>query len=227
MAQVPLTLYIDTAGPRCAVGLVRSGEVIASLSEPMTRGHDAALAPLVDVLFKSASLSPMAVSRIGVNVGPGSFTGVRVGVAFARGLALATGAEALGVTSLETLPPFDGGTTAYLACLPAKRRPPELTWWVQGFDAAAAPLTAPEECDSDGLERLAERFGAGYVLIEADTDAGALPALPLLQTRADPARIGQIAARSDPPLRPARPLYARAPDAVPMKNAPRFGSADG
>jgi tRNA threonylcarbamoyladenosine biosynthesis protein TsaB len=219
MSSAALTLFIDTAGNTCAVGLVRSGEVIASLREPMTRGHDAALAPLVDAVFRSAALAPRAVSRIGVNVGPGSFTGVRVGVAFARGLSLATGAVALGVSSLETLPPdLAGPHDRYIALLPAKRRPPELSWWAQGFDGAGNPLTGAEEVDLIGLHDLAHRLGARHVLTDTPSGPEGLdPSLKLSFTRASADRIGLIAAQAEPSLRPPRPIYVRAPDAVPMK----------
>ena len=93
----------------------------------MTQGHDARLAPLVDELMRSAGLAFSSLQRIAVIVGPGSFTGVRISVAFARGLSLALEIPAVGVTSLEALDtlPMD---KRVLGLLPAKRRRNTACW---------------------------------------------------------------------------------------------------
>jgi tRNA threonylcarbamoyladenosine biosynthesis protein TsaB len=93
-------LVIDTAGPWCACAL-EAGGVVRLRAQDMGRGHAEILAPWVEALLHEAGCAPRDLHRIGVNVGPGGFAGVRVGVAFARGLALASGAQAVGVGALD------------------------------------------------------------------------------------------------------------------------------
>src|SRR5438046_107834 len=140
-----LVLGINTSGNACQGALVREGRVIAAASEPMTQGHDARLAPMIEEMMRGAGVRFTDLMRIAVVVGPGSFTGVRVGVAFARGLALALDIPAAGITSLEALDdtPYD---MHVLCVLPAKRRPPERTWWVQTLYQRRG-MDEPEEAD--------------------------------------------------------------------------------
>lgn len=145
-------LLIDTSGPECAVALGRDGAIIASRSETIGRGHDARLAPLAEALLDEAGTAFDTLDEIIVCVGPGSFTGLRVGVAFARGLGLALEKPVRGVTSLQALiDPQDlspGQRT--LALLPAKRRPPDISYWAQRFEGVRTYLH-PFEIDMTAL----------------------------------------------------------------------------
>lgn len=96
-----LTLAFDTSADVCAAGLFRDGVPLATASRAMMRGHAEALVPLVLSVCAEAGEPVSACEQIGVTVGPGSFTGVRTGLAAARGFAAATGAQAVGVSSLE------------------------------------------------------------------------------------------------------------------------------
>ena len=78
-----LILGINTVADACEAALVRDGAVIAERAEPMNQGHDARLAPVVEQLMRDAGIPFGDLHRVAVVVGPGSFTGVRVGVAFA------------------------------------------------------------------------------------------------------------------------------------------------
>ncbi|MEE2565436.1 tRNA (adenosine(37)-N6)-threonylcarbamoyltransferase complex dimerization subunit type 1 TsaB [Hyphobacterium marinum] len=93
-------LVIDTTGPACSVALRLPGAADRLVSETIGRGHAERLAPMVETLLAEAGILARDLDRIGVTTGPGSFAGVRVGVAFARGLSLATGAPAVGVSTL-------------------------------------------------------------------------------------------------------------------------------
>jgi tRNA threonylcarbamoyladenosine biosynthesis protein TsaB len=207
-----LILGINTVADACEAALVRDGAVIAERAEPMNQGHDARLAPVVEQLMRDAGIPFGDLHRVAVVVGPGSFTGVRVGVAFARGLSLALEIPAVGVSSLEAI---DGlpGQGYVLGLLPAKRRPPHRTWWGQLIDAGRGGAE-PFEAVEDELTSLA-----------AGTDAvcGGLDDLPRLGKRQIPgapsARAAALfaarVARHDLP--PPRPIYVREPDATPMQ----------
>jgi tRNA threonylcarbamoyladenosine biosynthesis protein TsaB len=205
-----LVLGINTVGDACDAALVNGG-VIAELTEPMSNGHDALLAPLVDRLMREAGKSFSDLDRIAVIVGPGSFTGVRVGVAFARGLSLARDIPSVGVTSLEALEglPPEGRV---LGLLPAKRRPPQRSWWAQLLHKGrgAAP---PVELDGEGIRRHAKEVDAICGGLEDAPDVGK-PRITASPT-AKAAAIWTSHIEGDLPV--ARPVYVREPDATPME----------
>ena len=97
-----LILAIDTALDACAAGVLDTGvgKLIAQKSHPMKRGHAEALMPLIARVIRQAGIGFAALDRIAVTTGPGSFTGLRVGLSAARGIALAAGKPVVGVTTL-------------------------------------------------------------------------------------------------------------------------------
>ncbi|WP_112873018.1 tRNA (adenosine(37)-N6)-threonylcarbamoyltransferase complex dimerization subunit type 1 TsaB [Paracoccus endophyticus] len=96
-----LTLGFDTSAAHCAAALVSGGRVLAQCCEPMTRGQAERLFPLLQDLLSSQGLGWSDLTAIGVGVGPGNFTGIRISVAAARGLALSLGIPAVGITTTE------------------------------------------------------------------------------------------------------------------------------
>lgn len=211
-----LVLGINTAGDACEAALVRDGETLAILAEPMTRGHDARLAPVVEQLMREQRTEFKDLDRIAVVIGPGSFTGVRVGVAFARSLALAANAAVVGVSSLEALDPMPAASAngaRVLGLLPAKHRPPDLTWWAQLLDQGRG-VGDPVEAGPDELAMLAADVEA--LCGAAEGLPGRLPPLrPARMSAAAAALFGGRLAADDLP--PARPIYVREPDAAPMR----------
>src|SRR5215218_1346035 len=97
-----LNLAIDTALDACAAAVVdtRNAKVIAQESQAMKRGHAEALMPLIARVMKEANVGFAALDRIAATTGPGSFTGLRVGLSAARGIALAAAKPVVGVTTL-------------------------------------------------------------------------------------------------------------------------------
>src|SRR5438445_12615277 len=97
-----LILAIDTALDACAAAVLdtSAGGVIAQESQAMKRGHAEALMPLIARVIKASGVAFAALDRIAVTTGPGSFTGLRVGLSAARGIALAAGKPVVGVTTL-------------------------------------------------------------------------------------------------------------------------------
>ncbi len=206
-----LILGINTSGDACEAALARDGKVVAAHSEPMTQGHDARLAPLVEGLMREAAVEFSALGRIAVVVGPGSFTGVRVGVAFARGLALALDIPAAGVTSLEALEGLPLQSYV-LGLLPAKRRPPERTWWAQLIDQGRGGADAFEAREED-LKSLAAGTDAVCGGLSDIPDLGS----PRIIAKPTAAAAALFAGRLAGELPPPRPVYVREPDATPMR----------
>lgn len=192
-------LALNTAGPGCDLALVRAGSVLAEQRVEMARGQDGALPGLVDVLLGEADCTLEDVSRIAVVVGPGSFTGVRIGTAYARGLALVLDVPCLGITSLEACVAPD--TPSVRVALQAQRRPPDLTFWTQqvGGEASAA-----EEWPLDKV--LA--WSGPMISDRPDLISGAKAGEP----RA--ALAGLRAETADPSLHAPAPVYVRPPDAA-------------
>lgn len=208
-----LVLGINTAGDACEAALARDGALVALMSEPMTQGHDARLAPLVDQLMREYATAFRELDRVAVVVGPGSFTGVRVGVAFARSLALGADARAVGVSSLEALAPAPTGRV--LALLPARRRPPDRTWWAQLL-VEGRGAGDPVEVGPDDIIPLAATAEAVVGDLEGVPELGR----PRRQAGVSAAAAALWAARVPPDdLPPPRPIYVRAPDAAPMRPA--------
>jgi hypothetical protein len=114
-----LTLGFDTSAAHCAAALLSGDRLIAEAVEPMDRGQAERLIPLLEQMLTDAGVGWRDLAVIGVGTGPGNFTGIRIGVAAARGLALGLGVPAHGVTGFEareTLVPAD-----MIAAIPAPR----------------------------------------------------------------------------------------------------------
>ena len=207
-----LVLGVNTVADVCEAALVDGARVVAHVSEPMTQGHDARLAPVVDQVMRAAGVQFVELDRVAVIVGPGSFTGVRVGVAFARALGMTLSAPTIGVSSLEALDdlPLEGRVLGVLA---AKRRPPHRTWWGQELANGRAAGEAGE-LDEAGIAALA----AGVDAICGDADDLPVTAARIVPARPSAIAAAQFAARlaaGDFPA--ARPIYVREPDAAPMR----------
>ena len=98
-----LVLGLATATDTCAVGLVRDGAALADLTVGRPRAHATLLGPLVEQALEAAGVGPADLDGIAVAGGPGSYTGLRIGVSFAKGLCLASGARLLAVPTLAAL----------------------------------------------------------------------------------------------------------------------------
>ena len=234
-------LALDSCVSSCSAALWRgdsgslgAGEIIAQSFTPMARGQAEALMPMVSRVMASSGLDFEALDRLAVGVGPGSFTGVRIALASAKGLALALARPLIGVTSLEAVAAeavaamgLEGGRL--LVTLAAGRK----DFYVQSFAVSKgvfspiAPMIEPGAATLDGLVDL-------FRALDTEKDNGTGPvvlagnAAPLLEAALksgshglagvvcapgpglpDAARIAEIAARRDPadPHAAADPLY--------------------
>jgi len=201
------TLVIDTCLAACQVALFDGDRMLAGVSEPMERGHQERLAPMAEAVMAGARFSD--VSKISVTIVPGSFTGLRVGLAFAKGLRLATGAPLAGVGTLQALAASSAGP---VACVIDARRG---LVYVQAFEEGRA-LGDPDIVSiADAADRLwplkgLTLVGPGSLLLvdalpHARIDVRAAPDLATL------GRLAEAATAVDD----LRPLYLRAPDARP------------
>lgn len=214
-----LVLALDTAHDRTAVALV-GGRVDVVRVEPMERGHAERLMPLVAEVIAEAGVGLSAVDRIAVTTGPGSFTGIRVAVAAARGLALALGRPAIGVGSLEALFQSLSERPAgpVLAAVDARRG--EI--YAALFEADGRVRIPPFAADAEAVlaavgDDVAVIVGSGAPILAhhaAVTGRRVPPLEPLAGP--DPRAIARIAAAAEPPFAPASPTYVRPPDAKPQ-----------
>jgi tRNA threonylcarbamoyladenosine biosynthesis protein TsaB len=204
-----IILALDTCLGACSVALDSDDRLLAHASETMARGHQERLAPMVERVLAEAGVSPGVVTRVAVTVGPGSFTGLRVGIAFAKGFAQALGAGTVGVGVLEALAAEADG----LVCAAIDARRDQV--YLQVFEEGV-PLMAPDVLPiGTAAARLAEitrgraltLVGSGAALL-ADAAPGAriIPA-----EGCDARRVARIAAARD--TGPLIPLYLRPPDA--------------
>ena len=205
-------LVIDTCLGACQVGLADGGRMIAGASEPMERGHQERLAPMTAEVMSGAGAAFADLELVAVTIGPGSFTGLRVGLAFARGVALASGAPLAGIGTLTALAASANGLAA--AAIDARRG----HVYVQAFEGGR-PLFAPDILTfPDAADRL-QGFGGGALTLIGPGAAllGELVAGAAVDPRPAPdlAALGRLAAAAAP-TPDVRPLYLRAPDARPM-----------
>lgn len=104
-------LAFDTSAAHCAVALLWGDRVVTRV-EDMGRGQAERLMPLIQELLDREGVALSAIGRIGVGIGPGNFTGIRISVSLARGLALGLGIPAIGVSTLDALRGFSTTDTA-------------------------------------------------------------------------------------------------------------------
>nr|WP_316651930.1 tRNA (adenosine(37)-N6)-threonylcarbamoyltransferase complex dimerization subunit type 1 TsaB [uncultured Gellertiella sp.] len=209
-----IVLALDTAGVDCSVAVYdgASNHVLASVTERIGKGHSERLMAMLDETLAQAGIALSQVERIGVTVGPGSFTGIRTGVATARGLSLALGVPAAGISALAVLAAGfreDNPGKPVVTAIDAKRG--EI--YAQAFDGAGVALGAPQALDVAGVRELAERCGAVVTGSAAPLVAGLE-----LAGEADHFSAG-LAARlvhALDILEKPKPLYLRAPDAKPQ-----------
>ena len=215
-------LAIDTALGACAAAVfdARLGEVLASESIPMLRGHAEALMPLIARVMDAAFVDFVSLDRIAVTVGPGSFTGLRVGIAAARGIALAAGKPAIGLSTLSALAAPHVASRAgdtIMAVIDGRNE----QVYFQVFAPSGATIVAPR---LDRVRTAVRSVPAGSTVITgsaAELVASHWPSaspVPRVEVHAAPdigwvARLG--AAAQDEGTAP-KPLYLRRPDARPQ-----------
>ncbi|MES0826294.1 tRNA (adenosine(37)-N6)-threonylcarbamoyltransferase complex dimerization subunit type 1 TsaB [Ruegeria sp. SCP11] len=103
MPSDSIILAFDTSAAHCAAALLRGDSIIASRVEPMSRGQAERLMPLLEEVLAEADCTWRDLTAIGVGIGPGNFTGIRISVSAARGLALGLNTPAVGISGFDAL----------------------------------------------------------------------------------------------------------------------------
>lgn len=218
-------LAIDTALSACAAAVVdTAGGILASQSLDMVRGHAEALMPLVARVMGRAALGFADLDRIAVTTGPGSFTGLRVGIAAARGIALAAAKPAFGVSTLTALAaPYlaTDDSVPVVAAIDARHG----HVYLQVFGAGGRVLVTPRLSPLAGAaaaaaETRAQLVGSGApaiaeVLHKGDIQPGGVDP----RGAPDIAWVARIGATLAEGQAPPRPEYLQAPDAQPQNAA--------
>ncbi len=221
-------LVLDASGAAVSVAIIglASGALLAADTRQLHRGQVEALLPMVAEVRARAGIGFPDLAAVAATVGPGSFTGIRLGLAAARGIGLAAGRPVFGVGSFDahceavrTASPDHPGPL--LVLLDSKRH----DVFAQAFTAGGAALTPPQVLSPDAVRALAERMIAdepGSLMVAGD--AAALPSLDGLALTRGPCGPLPIAAVATCAVRqwqaggaalpPASPLYLRPPDAV-------------
>lgn len=214
-----LVLAIDSASHLCSAAVFDSGQgtVLGRSVEDIGRGHAERMMAVIDAAVRGAGVELRSLGRIAVTIGPGSFTGIRVGVATARGLALALGVPVVGVGVLDAI--AAGAAAAgpaaqpVMAVLDARRG--EI--FAQMFAPDGEPLSPAAAITAEAAAEAAKLHGAVLVGSGAPLVAEHWPETMILGTSAAAdievvARIGAALPEGAPPA----PLYLRAPDAKPQ-----------
>jgi tRNA threonylcarbamoyladenosine biosynthesis protein TsaB len=219
-------LAIDTALAACAAAVLDTdqGRIIASKSRVMNTGHAEALLPLLAELTEEARTGLGDFDRIAVTTGPGSFTGLRVGISAARGIALAARKPAVGVSTLSAYaaPHIAADeTVSVIAAIDARHD----HVYLQVFGPGGRTVLPPRLAPMDEAVRAASEVRCRIVGSAAQAIASRLPqsngAALLIDDRAAPdigwvARIGAVLPEGQSP---PKPQYLRAPDAQPQNAA--------
>jgi tRNA threonylcarbamoyladenosine biosynthesis protein TsaB len=219
-------LAIDTALAACSAAVLDTayGDIAASESLPMVRGHAEALMPLIARVMEKSGLAIRDLDRIAVTTGPGSFTGLRVGIAAARGLGVATDLPVIGVSTLSAYAaPYLGADdkSPVVAAIDARHN----HVYLQVFAPGGRTLVAPRLAALGDAVRAASDTASCIVGSAAQAVADALsrtapkPVTVDAREAPDIAWVAQIGAVMPEAKSPPKPQYLRAPDAQPQNAA--------
>jgi len=217
-------LAIDTALEACSAALLDGDTVVAEETQEMARGHAEALMPMLARLRENAAFYFNVIDRIAVTVGPGSFTGLRVGIAAARGIALAAGKPAVGITTLEALAApliASDASSPVVSVIDARHN----HVYLQAFGTDGDDLVSARVVSVPGalelIVPLRPRLVGNAAKLLAAAWPADQPAPAAVNQQAAPqidwvGRLGQLAETG---AAPPKPFYLKAPDAQPAAAA--------
>ena len=225
----PLIIGIDSATSGCSVAVMAGGQVLAATVKEMSRGQAEELMPMVDGILKESDITPAELDLVAVSIGPGSFTGLRIGLAAARGFALSLSIPCIGVSTFEVCAAAVDknviGPGKLLIAIETRRD----DIYAQLFNSDLTPLSDGAAIDDVGLVSLVAEVADNNVVVAGDGGAraiemlknhgnikatlfdvgvfsGAVHACTIAGSKYKPYKPGAI-----PP--PPQPLYLRPPEA--------------
>jgi tRNA threonylcarbamoyladenosine biosynthesis protein TsaB len=223
-------LAIDTALGSCSVCVIEEGRPLplSMDSEDMTTGHAEAIMPMIERVMQQVDGGFPSLARVAVSIGPGSFTGLRIGIAAARAIGLAAGIPVVGVSTLSAYAaPLINASESGVIAVGIDARHGAV--FFQAFTSAGRTIVLPRVISvkeagraiGSGPVRLA---GSGAAALAVETMALGLKA-SIADLRAAPEIlwIARLGLSADPAAAPAKPLYLRPPGATPQtgKTVPR------
>lgn len=221
-------LALDTCLSACSVAITDGeGAELASAFEEGSRGQVERILPMIDQMFEAADVEKTDIDYIAVTKGPGTFAGVRIGLATAKGLSLALNVKILAVTTLEATAQAvlgeygEGSGFNFTVCHDARRS----EFYTQSFNLSKGVLTAltsAEAISYDALEGALSEipeyiFGTGAEIAVDYFEHTTVKVGKIIQHKAAAvalAAIQQIACKT---FNPVEPLYIRPPDAIKPK----------
>ncbi len=223
-----MLLALDTVFSACSVALAdKTGTILAARHLEQSRGQAETLVPMAQEVLREAAIQPNQITQIAVTAGPGTFAGVRIGVAFARTLALPTGAEVLGISSFEALAgavildKANSRNLNILAVMPGKRGEVSVTLFA-GLGGGSFPpdvLKAPENIPLEDLKTWVGKR-QGIVIGPNAADLEGLSGFDVITQWITAEQLIKIAHLFPKNAFKATvsPFYLRAPDAKPQKS---------
>ena len=167
-------LAFDTATASCAITIWQNHQILAEEQQFIDRGHAEVLVPLIETVLIQANLSYQELDLLAVTTGPGAFTGIRIGLATARSLAIVCNLPLIGITNFEALvnaiPKSERTGCKILVVLETKRS----DFYICMYDEDLSILVEPKTIDGPGLGSLVEK---GTLLLTGDAIERALPFL--------------------------------------------------
>lgn len=222
-STAPFILSLDTAGPACQAVVSAAGVVVSARSSAMVRGHGEALVPMVEEALAGAGIGYEDLGQIGVTIGPGSFTGMRVGLAAARGFSATLNVPVVGIGSLEALALTDRLESNIEAIRAVAIDARNGLVYGQRFEADGTAMELPNVMAdivfAASVPNGARVLGPAKPVIAA-LARSAGKRITLGSTAAVPAHdaMAQLAALGNPAEKP-KPLYLKPADAVAAKPA--------
>ena len=212
-----MLLAIDTCGPLCSAALAEGENLIAIRNEDIGRGHAERLMPMLEEMLRESNIDWSQLNKIVCTIGPGSFTGLRVGLATARGLALALNCLCIGVSVFEAFAAVvqaDNNNQPFVVAMDAKRN----QVWLQLYNGNSLPMAEPLALSNDDARRdipasIINLYGSGAPLLAIENSRY------IVKNSSASAPIEGVVkiamARKSNSIKP-KPLYLRNPDAKPQ-----------
>lgn len=202
-----ITLALDTSGPWCSVAIVSQARILSHPAEKIGRGHAERLAPMVGIAIEQADITPVDINRIAVCTGPGSFTGLRVALAFGRSFALPRKLPVIGISALQAMAAAADpqNNRSIISAINAKRG--DICWaYFKNGQQVFAPKTMPIEQVNKVIQKLSfdQIIGDANELLGVELNGIDHVSAPIL---------GWMAVHLKPQDYPPDPFYARGPDA--------------